>query len=81
MKYTSEIKNQTFEEERSLYNSKNLLVDACKFAGPTDGESPLKKSLNILVRNSLFELRYSFWHVTNGEVQNCVFSNTARAPF
>ena len=81
MKYTSEIKNQTFEEERSLYNSKNLLVDSCKFSGPVDGESPLKESSNILVTNSVFDLRYAFWHVTNGEVKDCVFSNTARAPF
>ena len=81
MKYTSEIKNQTFEEERSLYNSKNLLVDSCKFSGPVDGESPLKESSNILVINSHFDLRYSFWHVTNGEVRNTTFSNTARAPF
>ena len=81
MKYTSEIKNQTFEEERSLYNSNNLLVDSCKFSGPVDGESPLKESSNILVINSHFDLRYSFWHVTNGEVRNTTFSNTARAPF
>ena len=81
MKYTSKIDNRTFEEERSLYNSKNLLVDSCKFSGPVDGESPLKESSNILVINSAFDLRYAFWHVTNGEVKDCVFSNSARAPF
>ena len=81
MKFTSEIRNQTFEEERSLYNSKYLLVDSCKFSGPADGESPLKESDSILVINSHFDLRYSFWHVTNSEVKDTTFSNTARAPF
>ena len=81
MKFTSEIRNQTFEEERSLYNSKYLLVDSCKFSGPKDGESPLKESSDILVVNSYFDLRYSFWHVTNAEVRDTVFSNIARAPF
>ena len=81
MKYTSKIKNKAFEEERSLYNSKNLFVDSCKFSGPADGESPLKESSNILVTNSAFDLRYALWHVTNGEVKDCVFSNIARATF
>lgn len=81
MKFTSEIRNQTFEQERSLYNSKYLLIDSCKFFGPADGESPLKESDSILVINSHFDLRYSFWHVTNSEVKDTTFSNTARAPF
>ena len=76
-----EIKNQTFDEERSLYNLKSAKVLDCTFSGPQDGESPLKESRNIEVRNCSFDLRYSFWHVVNGEVKNCKFSNTARAPF
>ncbi|MBR4378522.1 MAG: DUF3737 family protein [Bacilli bacterium] len=77
----NEIKNQTFDEERSLYNLKYAKVLDCTFSGPKDGESPLKESRNIEVRNCNFDLRYSFWHVVNGDVRNCKFSNTARAPF
>ena len=81
MVYKSEIKNQTFDEERSLYNSKSAKILDCTFSGPKDGESPLKESRNIEVRNCSFDLRYSFWHVINADVRNCKFSNTARAPF
>ena len=76
-----EIKNKTFEEERSLYNLSDALVDSCQFSGKADGESPLKESNYIKVINSHFDLRYSFWHVTNGVVEDTTFSNTARAPF
>ena len=76
-----EIKNQVFEEERSLYNLSDATIDSCKFSGKTDGESPLKEAHDIKVVNSYFDLRYSFWHVTNGTVENTSFSNTARAPF
>lgn len=76
-----EIKNQVFEEERSLYNLSDAAIDSCKFSGKTDGESPLKEAHDIKVLNSHFDLRYSFWHVTNGTVENTSFSNTARAPF
>lgn len=81
MKIISEINNQTFEEERSLYNVKNTLVKNCVFSGPKDGESPLKEAKNIVVENSKFDLRYSFWHVEHGEVKDCKFTNLARAPF
>ena len=76
-----EIKNQTFEEERSLYNLSDALVGGCNFSGKADGESPLKESNYIKVINSRFDLRYSFWHVTNGVVEDTSFSSTARAPF
>ncbi len=34
------IENQTFDEERALYNIQNTLkVRNCTFAGPQDGES------------------------------------------
>ena len=81
MEYTSKIENQTFEEERSLYNSKNALIRNCKFSGPKDGESPFKESKDILVEDCSFDLRYAFWHVNNGEIKDTKFSNTARAPF
>ena len=76
-----EIRKQAFEEERSLYNISDVLVSECKFSGKADGESPLKEAHDIKVEKSHFDLRYSFWHVTNGVVENTSFSNAARAPF
>lgn len=75
------IKNKIFEEERSLYNLTDAKVVNCTFSGPADGESPLKESKNIEVEDCSFDLRYAFWHVTNGNVKSTKFSNTARAPF
>ena len=81
MDIRTEIKNKTFDEERSLYNSNFALIEDCKFSGPKDGESPLKRSRNIQVKDCFFDLRYSFWHIINGEAVKCKFSNLARAPF
>jgi len=76
-----EIRNQTFELERSLYNVSDTLVSGCIFSGKADGESPLKEAHDIKVTKSHFDLRYSFWHVMNGVVEDTSFSSTARAPF
>ena len=37
------IENQTFDMERALYGSNNILVRNCNFDGPEDGESALKE--------------------------------------
>ena len=42
-----QIKNQSYDEERSLYNLKNTDVIGCIFAGPADGESVLKECRNL----------------------------------
>ncbi|HHU65618.1 hypothetical protein H702_00250 [Streptococcus equinus JB1] len=71
------IKNQTYDEERALYASSDILVDTCQFTGAADGESALKESKNIEVRDSYFNLRYPFWHdkdlvITDSEMtENC----------
>ena len=54
------IKNKRFDEERALYGSNNVSVVNCKFTGPKDGESALKESKNIKVKDSYFNLRYPF---------------------
>ena len=36
------IENQTFEQERALYNCRGLIIKNCSFDGPADGESALK---------------------------------------
>ena len=54
--------NQVFDQERALYGSDGIEVSGCRFDGPADGESALKESRNILVRDCFFNLRYPFWH-------------------
>ena len=56
------IQNQTFDQERALYGTRDLLVRNCSFDGPADGESAFKECSDIRVEDSFFNLRYPFWH-------------------
>ena len=62
MNYQNVIDNQSFDEERALYNIKNTLVQNCIFAGSQDGESVLKETRDIIVKDCQFSLRYPLWH-------------------
>lgn len=73
------ISNQTFDEERALYGSDGVEIDNCTFDGPCDGESALKESRNIEVKNSCFNLRYPFWHDTNLNITGSVMTEKCRA--
>ena len=56
------IQNQTFDAERALYGSSDIVVKDCSFDGPADGESAFKECQNIQAEHNLFNLRYPFWH-------------------
>jgi hypothetical protein len=71
--------NQAFDEERALYGIRDAEVLNCSFEGPADGESALKESGNILVRDCHFLLRYPLWHVAGGELSGCIMTDTCRA--
>lgn len=71
-----EVKELRLTGERALYNSNDLRVENCIFA---DGESPLKESNNIFVKDSSFQWKYPFWYCNNIEVDNCTFLEMARA--
>ena len=71
--------NLTFDEERALYGIHNAEILNCAFTGPADGESALKESGNIRVRDSQFLLRYPLWHVDGAELSGCLMTDTCRA--
>ncbi|MDD6312233.1 MAG: DUF3737 family protein [Firmicutes bacterium] len=73
------VKNQIFDAERALYNSKGLRLEHCSFDGPADGESALKESSDIQVDGCFFNLRYPFWHDTNLTVDNSELTELCRA--
>lgn len=56
------IENMTYDQERALYGSRELMVRACRFDGPADGESAFKECRDIHVEDCFFNLRYPFWH-------------------
>lgn len=70
-----------FDEERALYAVSDALIKNCTFDGPADGESALKETSNIQVQNCFMNLRYPFWHVTNGCVSGTDLTENCRAAF
>lgn len=73
------VQDQTFDQERALYGSDGIDVISCRFDGPADGESALKESRDIDVRNSYFNLRYPFWHDTDLRIASCEMTDKCRA--
>ncbi len=73
------IENKTFDEERALYALENAVVKNCRFDGPADGESAFKETKNIEAQNCYMNLRYPFWHTTNGKITGCTMTENCRA--
>ncbi len=72
-------KEQCFDEERALYGSDGVLVENCKFDGPADGESALKESKNVEVKDCFFNLRYPFWHDDRLKISGSEMTDKCRA--
>lgn len=70
------ISEKTFTGERALFNvSRKTIVD-CIFG---EGESPLKESSHLTIRNCQFEWKYPLWYSHNIVVYNSIFNAMARA--
>lgn len=68
-----------FDEERALYHLQNADVSDCVFAGPADGESVLKESANVGLKNCRFSLRYPLWHVKGFTMTESSMDDKTRA--
>jgi len=73
------ITNQTFDEERALYGSKDVEVLDCRFDGPADGESAFKECRDISVKDCYFNLRYPFWHDKGLKISGSEMTEACRA--
>ena len=73
------IEHATFDEERAFYGADGILLRACTFDGPADGESALKEAQNIEVKDCMFRLRYPFWHDTHLTIHNTELTSLCRA--
>ena len=51
------IQNETFDQERALYGSRQLSAEHCRFDGPADGESAFKECREIQAVDCYFNLR------------------------
>lgn len=73
------IANKTFDMERALYESHDILLKNCSFDGPADGESALKESHNVQVEQCFFHLRYPFWHDSGLKISDSEMTELCRA--
>jgi len=74
------IENETFDEERALYNITTADVIGCTFAGSADGESVLKEVRDVNVVSCKFSLRYPLWHAQTFSMTDSEMDLLARAP-
>ncbi|MDM8121046.1 DUF3737 family protein [Succinatimonas hippei] len=73
------IENKTFDNERALYGSHDIVLKNCAFDGPADGESALKECSDIDAQNILFNLRYPCWHVHGLNISSSEMTDKCRA--
>ncbi len=70
----------TTDKERAFYKSSFKHFESCRFKGIEDGESALKECDNLLIENTVFELRYPLWHVTELNLRESQMTSSCRAP-
>ena len=73
------IQNKTFDMERALYGSRDIIVQDCSFDGPADGESALKECSDVQAERCFFNLRYPFWHNHGLEIHGSEMTELCRA--
>ncbi len=70
------IENQEFGGERPLYHTSNIQLRNVTIHA---GESALKETKNIVAENCRFEGKYPFWITDGFTIDNCLFTEGARA--
>ena len=73
---TDILTDKTFTGERDLFMSHDITISGCTFE---DGESPLKHSRNIMLKNTEFKWKYPLWYSENISVSDCTFHEMGRA--
>lgn len=73
------IQHKTFDQERALYGSRQILVKDCSFDGPADGESAFKECEQVQVDHCFFNLRYPFWHDQGLSIRDSEMTPLCRA--
>ena len=71
------IKDQYFDGERPLYESRDLRLERVRIG---EGESGLKESRRIEAIDCEFEGKYVIWECEDVECRNCHFAESDRAP-
>lgn len=70
------IKQQKLTGERALFKSNDIKVEQSVFE---DGESPLKESKNLEIKDTIFKWKYPLWYCQNVDVTDSTLLETARS--
>lgn len=70
------VARQVLTGERALFASEDLTVENCVFE---DGESPLKESRALTIRDSVFRWKYPLWYCADVTAERTVLEVNARA--
>ena len=70
------IVDKYFEGERILYGRDNLEIVKTVFG---HGESPLKETQDLKIKDSIFTWKYPLWYSKNIELENTTFETMARS--
>ena len=62
--------------ERALFGARDMIIEDSVFH---DGESPLKESADIVLKNSMFKWKYPLWYSRNITAEGCTWFEMARA--
>lgn len=71
-----EYKDGVYTGERALYNTHGADIDGCVFE---DGESPLKESSRLDIKNTEFRWKYPLWYCKDVSAENTTLRITARS--
>lgn len=71
-----EVKDAFLTGERALFNEHELIIRDTIF---DDGESPLKESSDLDIRNCSFRWKYPLWYCKNVKVEKSSWAEMARA--
>ena len=71
-----QITGLVLEGERALFKEQDANIEKCIFQ---NGESPLKESNNIILKECTFDWKYPLWYSNNIKVTQTMFNETARS--
>ena len=70
------IQNGYYTGRETLFHGEHLEIGDTIFG---EGESPLKESSDITLKNSMFQWKYPLWYSKNVVAQDCTWAEMARA--
>ena len=71
-----EIKEKFFEGEHALYGLSNAILENVTFG---NGESPLKETKDLVIKNNIFKYKYPLWYSDNIKVTDSTFETMSRS--